>query len=104
MISVRRIERFLSLDEKDNLEGNQNDDQNGNHPIDGNVVKEFDLVVNDLTACYTMIEGIDNPNFLDDADKIAHESENGDRLFNVLENINFSCRPGELVIVVGSVG
>lgn len=115
MISIRRISRFLSLDEKDDLQDDpkivngslkqitengryqNNSNQNGHL----NVAKEFELAVNNLTVCYSVIEGTDNPSFLDDADKKSLSSV---KLNNVLRNINFACRPGELVIVVGPVG
>lgn len=126
MISIRRISRFLSLDEKDDLqkdptaaagskiissvkgslntENGRNNHQNGGHLTV--VAKEFDLVVNNLTVCYSVIEGAENPSsFLDDnADKASISSEKSVKLNNVLKNINFACRPGELVIVVGPVG
>ena len=123
MISIRRISRFLSLDEKEDLQDeriaskiissvkdsmkikngrNLNNNQNGYLP-DG-AGKEFDLVITDMTACFSMIEGVENPSFLDDSDKANLEGEKSVKLFNVLKNINIACRPGELVIVVGPVG
>ena len=127
MISIRRISRFLSLDEKDNLRDNQSSskiissiknslnvengrgekgDRNGhlNGRLQDGVAKEFDLAISDMTACFSVIEGVDNPSFLDDGDKAGAKDAKTVRLLNVLKNINFACRPGELVIVVGPVG
>lgn len=122
MISIRRISRFLSLDEKDDPKRDilsssnrissvgeslkasiKNDrNQNGTHLKDA---KEFDLAISKMTACFPVIEGVDKASFLDDAGKKTRaESEKTVKLFNVLKNINFACRPGELVIVVGPVG
>lgn len=117
MISIKRISRFLSLDEKDDLRrvdyqsqspsvkiSSENGRGQNGHVKEGGVAKEFDLAINDMTACFSVIEGVENASFLDDARKARAEKEKTIKLFNVLKNINFACRPGELVIVVGPVG
>ena len=69
---------------------------------DGQSVKEYDLSINNLTACFSVIEDVDNTNFLDD--KASNSSPKDVKPFDALKNINFNCKPNELLIVVGPVG
>ena len=111
---MRRISKFLTLEERDqlkdgvgsqfinsvkeNLKPNTNGFVNG--ALNTSTKKEYDLLIQNLTACYSVIEGVDNPNFLED-DKSSSKSV---KFFNAVKNINMACKPGELIIVVGSVG
>ena len=65
---------------------------NGN--LNTSTKKIFDLSVKNMTACYSSVEGLDNPIFSDENDKASEKSI---KLLNVLKNINFDCKPGKFI-------
>ena len=97
-ISCKRINKFLTLEEKTSLDDDNNSD------IKNLATKEYDLSIKNMTACFNVIKSVENPTYLDDKSSNSSKSTNSVKLFNVLKNINFDCNQGELVIVVGSVG
>ena len=118
-ISCKRINKFLTLEEKTPLDdttivnnvkdclGIKSIKQNGNNNSDikNSTTKEYDLSIKNMTASFNVIEGVENPTYLDnDKSSNSSKSTKSVKLFNVLKNINFDCKQGELVIVVGPVG
>ena len=92
MITIKRFNKFLTLDEKEDA------------VCFSSGGKENSLSIHNLTACVDSPpnnDGEDNPAFSDNEEETGRLT---DRRVDLLKNINFSCRPGELVIVVGSVG
>lgn len=70
----------------------------------------YDISIKNLVACYSLNEdNVDNL-LLPDSDFKLNIKSNGQangcekRIVNVLKNINFNCKQGELLIVVGPVG
>ena len=97
-VTIKRINQFLSLEEK----SVELEDKNDQIKKD----KEYDLSIKNMTACFSVVEkNDDNVTFLDDklSDSAKSNTKNA-KLFDVLKNINFNCKQGELVIVIGAVG
>lgn len=65
----------------------------------------YDISISNLKACYSMNEqSVDNLLLLDEKPSNGQLNGGERKAVNVLKNINFVCRQGELVIVVGPVG
>ena len=100
LTTMKRIDKFLSLEEKDEILHDENEEIKTD--------KEHFLLIKNMTACFSAIErGIDNLIYLGDDKSRIKSSSNAKKnvkLFDVLKNINFNCKQSELVIVVGPVG
>lgn len=99
LTSIRRFNKFLALEES---AGDGVCHSSGSTP-------EFSLLVKNMTACVSRptSEAEDNPAFGDkegDKERDNESDKSNGKTVEILKNIDFSCRPGELVIVVGAVG
>ena len=129
-VSIKRISTFLNLEERVDLLVNSNHHTDTSHTkenfedklvrkireytLDEEIeLKEpstsfeeienvYDISISNLVACYSMNEqNVDNLLLLDAK---SNGLLNGCKAVNVLKNIDFACRQGELLIVVGPVG
>lgn len=131
-VSIKRISTFLSLEERIDLlvnSGSHSDTVHTKENFEDKLCRKireytleeeielkdqstsfeeienvYDITINNLVACYSMSEH-DADNLL-----LLNAKSNGQangcekKTVNVLKNINFACRQGELLIVVGPVG
>ena len=94
-ISIKRINQFLELDESIS---------DGVHHSTGN--KEYALAFKNLTACVARplrkedVKNVEEQKN-ETTDKVGDKEE---KSVEILKGINFKCKPGELVLVVGAVG
>jgi ATP-binding cassette subfamily C (CFTR/MRP) protein 4 len=92
-VACKRISKFLTLEEKDV------------GMIKNNSVMNWDwgytLSIQDMSAFVPVIE--DNSKILGN-EKNGEISVRSEKLTNVVKNIDFECKQGELIIIVGSVG
>ena len=102
LISIGRINRFLALEESAG-DGVYHSTSDG---------KEYALSFKNLTACVLqpLVEKTVKKSKISDQNKKANgkpvgkEVKGDEKSVNILKNIDFKCKPGELVIVVGAVG
>ena len=98
-IAIKRINQFLSLEERDQLNGGsgshfiseiKDDLKKENDEINTNK-SDFNLSCKNLTACYSKAKDINYSSISknDDSNKIP-------QLFNALNNVNFDCKPGNV--------
>ena len=95
LITMKRINKFLSLEEKNEILDDKNDQVKKD--------QKYNLSIKNMTACFSVIEK-DSPNYLNNKSSNQTAITKNAKLIDVLKNINFNCKQGELVIVVGPVG
>ena len=100
MITIRRFNKFLTLEEKQEAVCFLSEQSEQ---------KEYVLSINNLTACVRSLpvnEAGDNPTSNSPSSDSPSSSSDDltEKQIDLLKNINFACKPGELAIVVGAVG
>lgn len=99
-ISIKRINRFLALEESAG-DGVYHSTGDG---------KEYALAIKNLTACVTQppaeetLEKSSEQNKKSNSKSTEKEVKEAGKSVNILKNVDFKCRQGELVVVVGAVG
>ena len=97
LVSIKRLNKFLALEESAGA--------GVHHSTDSG--KDYAIAFKNLTACATQPsekETMVNENKKMTKKSTEKEANEKEKSVNILKNIDFKCKPGELVIVIGAVG